>query len=101
MKTTLKLIFALAIIVGFTTNGFSQRKRTTVNIKKHEPVAKVVYAKTPKKNIKPTIGSIVYQLSNNARQIVISKSRYIKHDNVLYAKVIIRGKHAYKVVRYS
>ncbi|WP_139254328.1 DUF6515 family protein [Cellulophaga fucicola] len=89
MKTTLKFMFALVIMIGFTTNGFSQKKHI------------VVYVKTPKKVIKPTIGSIVYQLSKNAKKVVVNKSRYIKHNNVLYTKVIVKGRNAYKVVRYS
>jgi hypothetical protein len=93
-------MFALVIMIGFTTSGFSQRKKTTVIVKKHKPVRKVVYVKQLKKNVKPSIGSVVYQLSNNAKTIVVNKSRYIRHNNVLYTKVIVRGRNAYKVVRY-
>jgi hypothetical protein len=101
MKTTLKFIFTLAIIIGFTANGFSQKKQTTIIIKKHKSVPKVIYTIAHKKNIKPTIDKVVYQLPRSARKVFLNKFHYIKHNNVLYTKVLIRGKHAYKVVRYS
>jgi len=103
MKTTLKFIFAIAIMVGFTTNAFSQKKHTAVIIKKHKPVKakKVVYVKTPKRVTKPSDGTIVFQIPRTATKIVIRNNRYIKHNNVVYSKIKIRGKYAYKVVRHA
>lgn len=100
MKTSLKFTFVIAMIVGFTTSGFSQKRQSIVIIK-HEPVKKVVFLKTPKKVVRPSIGTIVYTLPSRSTPIVSRNSYYIKHNNVLYTKIKISGKHAFKVVRYA
>lgn len=96
----MKFFFALSMTVGFTTIGPAQKKQQVVVVKKHKPTKKVVYVKAPQKIIAPRIGTIVYQLPRNAAPIMLNKARYMKHDNVLYSRVTVKGKPAYKVVRY-
>ena len=104
MKTALKITLALAMVIGFASNGISQRKqiqKKQVVVVKHKPVKKVVYTKAPEKITRPALGTIVYQLPKLATPVIIHRSHYVKYNNVLYSQTRINGRKAYKVVRYA